>query len=66
MPAVKIIEIIGISSESFEDAIKEGLKRASETVEGITGIDVIGQKASVKDGRITEYRVNMKMAFLVK
>lgn len=63
---VKIIEIIGNSSKSFEDAIKDGITRTSKTVRGITGVDVIGQTAVVDNGKVTEFRVNMKIAFKVE
>ena len=49
--AVKIIEIIGISSKSFDDAIIQALNKASKTVNGITGFKVIKYLASVEAGR---------------
>jgi len=63
---VKIVEVLGVSSMSFEDAIQQGVSRASRTVKNITGVDVLGQTAEVKDGKITEYRVDMKLAFVVE
>ena len=63
--AVKVIEIIGISSKSFDDAISQALKKASKTVKGITGFEVIKHMASVKDGKVTQYKVNLKLAFPV-
>ena len=63
---VKIIEVIGISTSSFEDAVSQGVARASKTVKNINGLDILGQTAEVKDGKITEYRVNMKLAFVVE
>ena len=63
---IKIIELIGNSSKSFEDAIADGVKRASKTIRGITGVDVIGQTAVVANAKIVEYRVNMKVAFKVE
>jgi dodecin len=64
--AVKVIEIIGISSKSFDDAINQALKKASKTLKGITGFEVIKHLASVKDGKITRYKVNLKLAFPVE
>jgi flavin-binding protein dodecin len=64
--AVKVIEIIGVSQESFEDAVQKGVSKASESIQGITGIEVIRHSAKVKDGQITEYHSNMKVAFAVK
>ena len=63
--AVKIIEIIGISSKSFDDAIIQALDKASKTVKGITGIEVTKHMASVEDGKIKQYKVNVKLAFPV-
>ena len=66
MNTVKIIELIGISKKSWEDAANNAVKEAQETVEGITGLEVAGQTAKVEDGQIVEYRSNVKVAFLVK
>ena len=63
--AVKIIEIIGISSKSFDDAITQALEKASKTVNGITGFEVIKHMASVEAGKIKHYKVNLKLAFPV-
>ena len=63
MPVGKIIELVGTSSRGFEDAINEAVRRSSRTVKNIRGVDVVGQKAIVKDGKITEYRVNLKLSF---
>ncbi len=63
---VKIIEVIGISEESFEDAIQRGVAKASESVKGITGVEVQNMTARVKDGKVTQYHANMKLAFAVK
>ncbi len=66
MSVIKVIELIGTSKKSFDEAIKEVLKRASKTLRNITGIDVVGQKLVVKNGKIIEYRVNLKIAFVVE
>jgi flavin-binding protein dodecin len=63
--AVKVIEIIGISSKSFDDAISQAVKKASKTVKGITGFEVIKHLASVEDGKIRLYKVDLKLAFPV-
>lgn len=62
---VKIIEVIGISPKGFEDAIQQAVTRASKTVKGISGVDVLGQTASVRDGKVAEYKVDLKIAFVV-
>jgi len=63
--AVKVIEIIGISPKSFDDAIVQALNKASKTIKGITGFEVIKQMAAIEDGKITQYKVNLKLAFPV-
>lgn len=63
--AVKIIEVIGISSKSFDDAIHQALTKASQTVKGISGFEVIKHLATVEDGKIKQYKVNLKLAFPV-
>lgn len=63
--AVKIIEVIGISTKSFDDAINQALKRASKSVKGISGFEVIKHMAIVEGGKITQYKVNLKLAFPV-
>ena len=64
--AIKVIEIIGVSQESFEDAVQQGVARASASVKGITGVEVIKYSARVTDARVTQFRANMKLAFTVK
>jgi flavin-binding protein dodecin len=62
----KVVEITSSSTRSFEDAISAGIARASKTLEGIQGAWIKDQKVVVKDGRITEFRVDMKVTFLLK
>ena len=64
--AVKIIEIVGVSDKSFDDAVTQAVAKASKTVEGITGLEVLKYTAKVKDGSIIQYRANVKLAFPVK
>ena len=66
MSVAKVVEITASSSKSFEDAIRKGIKKTSETVENIQGIWVKEQKCVVKDGEIKEFRVDMKVTFVVK
>jgi len=64
--AVKIIEVIGVSQESFEDAVQQGVMKASESVKGISGVEVMKYCAQVRDGKVTEFHANMKLAFAVQ
>ena len=64
---VKIIELVGVSSESFSAAVRNAVTEASKTIRGITGVDVIQSSAKVgDDGAITEYHVNVKIAFTLE
>jgi flavin-binding protein dodecin len=63
---VKVLELVTESEKSWEDAAQNAVKDASRTVENITGVDVIGFKAEVKDGAIVKYKAHCKIAFVVK
>lgn len=65
MSAIKVIEIIGVSTKSWEDAANAAVTEASKTVRNITGVDVVSQTAKVKDGAITEFHAACKLAFKV-
>ena len=65
MTTIKVIELIGTSKQSWEDAANNAIKDANQTVSGITGLEVLGQTARVENGVIAEYRANLKVAFLV-
>jgi hypothetical protein len=66
MSIAKITEIIASSPKSFEDAIQSGIARASKTLQGIEGVWIKEQKVVVKQNKITEYRVDMKVTFILK
>jgi flavin-binding protein dodecin len=59
----KVVELIGTSSKSFEDAVRSALKDASETTRGITGAHVDAFSVRCHDGKITEYKASLKVAF---
>jgi flavin-binding protein dodecin len=64
---IKIIEVVGVSSESFSGAVRSAVSEASKTIRGITGVDVLQSSAKVgEDGSITEYHVNVKIAFTLE
>jgi flavin-binding protein dodecin len=65
MAVAKIIEITAQSDESFEDAIEQGIAKASETVHGIKGAWVKEQKVMVADGAVNGYRVDLKVSFVL-
>ncbi|MBI5117452.1 dodecin domain-containing protein [Candidatus Poribacteria bacterium] len=66
MAVARVTEIIASSPKGFDDAVKEGLKRAAKTLRGITGLEVISMKAKVEDGKITEFRVQMHITFILE
>jgi len=59
----KVIELVGTSERGFEDAINEAVRRLTKTLRNVRGVDVVGQKALVKNGKVVEYRVNLKLSF---
>ena len=65
MAVVKTIEIISTSSEGIEAAIRDGIAKASETVKGIEGAWVQDTKVIVRDNRVSEWRVTLKISFVV-
>jgi flavin-binding protein dodecin len=65
MSVARVSKITAGSPNSFEDAVRTGLERASRTLRGITGLHVIEQKAAVHNGRISEYRVSMEVTFVL-
>jgi flavin-binding protein dodecin len=66
-PAViRVIELVGVSSTSWSDAAQQAVARASQTLRHITGLDVVKSSAVVKDSKIVEYHVNVKVAFVLE
>jgi flavin-binding protein dodecin len=59
----KIVELIGTSSKSFDDAVRGALKDANATTRGITGAQVESWSVKCRDGKITEYKASIKVAF---
>lgn len=66
MSVAKVIEISSSSPTSFDAAIKDGIARASKTVKGIQGAWIQDQQVVVADGQVTEYRVMMKVTFILE
>jgi len=66
MAVVKVIELVGSSPEGWEKAAQEAVKEASQSLRHITGIDVVNQTAKVEDGKITEYRTTLNVAFVLE
>ena len=65
MSIAKVSEISATSEIGFEEAVRMGIKRASQTLDNITGAWIAEQKVDVKDGKIVCYRVNMRVTFVL-
>jgi dodecin len=66
MAVARVTKITASSKKGWEDAANQGLKRAAATVRGITGLEVVSQKAKVEGGKIVEYRLTMELTFLLE
>ncbi len=66
MSVAKVSEIISSSDKGFDDAINKGIKRANKTLKNIKSAWVKDQQVSVSDGKVTEYRVVLKVTFVLK
>ena len=66
MSVAKVTEITSSSSKSFEDAVNQGITRADKTLKNVKGAWVKDQKLTVDNGKISEYRVTMKVSFVLK
>lgn len=66
MSVAKIIEISSSSTKGFEDAVTDGIARAAETIKHIQGAWVSEQKVSVDKGKVVEYRVTLRVTFLLE
>ena len=65
MSIAKISEIKATSKKGFEDAVQKGIKRAAKTIENIKGAWIAEQEVIVENGEITEYRVLMRITFVL-
>lgn len=66
MSVAKVSEIISSSTKSFDDAIASGVKRATKTLKGIQSAWVADQEVLVKNDKVVEYRVRLKVTFVLK
>lgn len=66
MSVARVTEITSTSKKSFDDAIESGIKRASKTLENISGAWIADQEVIVKDNEIHEYRVKLKVTFILR
>ena len=65
MSVARVTEITSSSNESFEDAINQGIARATKTLDNVKGAWVKEQTVTINNGGIDEYRVNLKVTFVL-
>jgi dodecin len=65
MTVARVTEIIASSKKSFDDALENGVKRAAKTLKNVAGAWVASQDVVIAKGRITEYRVRLKVTFVL-
>ena len=66
MPIAKISEISATSTKSFEDAIQQGITRATKTLRNVKSVWIKEQHVRVENGRLSEYQVNMMVTFVLE
>ena len=66
MAVARVTKVTAASPRSWQDAVASGLKRASKTLRGITGLEVVSMKAHIEKAKITEYRVTMELTFILE
>jgi len=66
MSVARVTEIISGSKESFQDAVEKGIARANETLKNVEGAWIKDQSVILDDGKVKEYRVVMKVTFVLK
>ncbi len=66
MSVAKVTEVISSSKKSFDDAVTKGIERADKTLKNIKGAWIENQTVKVKDGKVVEYRVNMRVTFVLE
>jgi flavin-binding protein dodecin len=66
MAVVKVVELVGTSKKSWDDAAQQAVAEAAESLRHITGVDLVHQTAHVEAGKIVEYRATVHVAFVVE
>ena len=66
MSVARVTKLTASSPKGFQDAVDTALERAAETLRGITGLEVLKQKAKVTNGKIEEYRVTLEVTFVLE
>jgi flavin-binding protein dodecin len=66
MAVARVSRIIASSTKGFQDAVDTAVKRATKTLRGVTGGEISSQKVKIENGKITEYRVEMDVIFILE
>jgi flavin-binding protein dodecin len=66
MAVARVSKITAASSKGFQQAAEDGLKRATATLRGVTGFEIVSMKGKVEKGKITEYRVTLEVTFILE
>lgn len=66
MSVARVTEIIASSTKSFDDAVEQGVKRSAQTLKNVQSAWVKDQNVLIKDGKVTEYRVALKVTFILE
>ena len=66
MSVARVTEISSTSEQSFEDAIRQGIERATQTLRGVTSAWIKEQQVRLRDGKVAEYQVNMQITFVLE
>ncbi len=64
MPVVKVLEVVGESSTDWQSAVSNAVSEAARSVNNIRGVEVVNWTAGVDDGKVTQYKANVKIAYL--
>jgi flavin-binding protein dodecin len=64
--AVQIVEFMGVSEESFSDAVRQAVREASKTIDNITGVEVVKSTAQVDGDELFEFHVTVRLAFALE
>ncbi len=66
MAVARVTRLTASSSTSWQDAVQGAIGRANKTLRGLTGLEVVSQKAKIVDGKIAEYRVTIDVTFVLE
>ena len=65
MTLIKVVELVGISEKTWQDTVDNAIERATKTIRNSQGVDVLNWTGKVENGKVVEYRANVKISFTV-